>query len=72
VLAISDDTTSISKKWRSLRLQLIFARPRSRYRHPSLAVADRIQALETRFALTYPLTGGSDGGYAGYSAIIPQ
>ena len=26
----------------------------------------------TRFALTYPITGGRDGGYVGYSAIIPQ
>ena len=29
-------------------------------------------AWETRFALTYPITGGADGGYHGYSAIIPK
>lgn len=27
---------------------------------------------QTRFALTYPITGGADGGYAGYSAIVPK
>ena len=29
-------------------------------------------AWETRFALTYPIEGGADGGYRGYSAIIPK
>jgi hypothetical protein len=30
------------------------------------------RAWETRFALTYPIFGGASGGYAGYSAILPQ
>ncbi|MDE2057683.1 MAG: DUF2914 domain-containing protein, partial [Patescibacteria group bacterium] len=29
-------------------------------------------AWETRFALTYPIAGGADGGYAGYSGIVPK
>lgn len=29
-------------------------------------------AWTTRFALTYPIQGGRDGGYRGYSAIVPK